>query len=151
MISGLNSSLEKNSKPSLAGRLVCVVNALDAWQQVYGANPQYAGQRLRLEREFTESVHVVRAGENLSSIAASYGMRLSTLRELNAIRPGESRIVPGQRLRVEPQLHVVRSGDTLLEIALSHGVSLSALLAANRLSESSIIRPGQRIRIPGRG
>jgi len=109
------------------------------------------GQRLSLDQSPEHSIHVVRAGENLSSIAASYGMRLDTLRELNDFRPSESRIVPGQRLRVAPEQHVVRRGDTLLEIALRHGVSLSALLTLNRLSENSIIRPGQRIRIPGRG
>jgi LysM repeat protein len=92
---------------------------------------------------------VVRSGENLSSIAASHGMRLSTLREINGLGSAESLIVPGQRLRVVPEHHVVRRGDTLLEIALRHGVSLSALLDLNRLSETSIIHPGQRIRIPG--
>jgi membrane-bound lytic murein transglycosylase D len=106
------------------------------------------GQRLRIGPDAPDRIHVVRKGESLSVIAAAYGMRLSALRAMNGLDPGDDRIVPGQRLRVEPAHHVVRRGDTLLGIALRHGVSLSALLALNQLSESSIIHPGQRIQIP---
>jgi len=93
----------------------------------------------------------VRRGDTLSAIARAHGIALHRLRELNGIPEEESRILPGQRLRVTQSQYVVRGGDTLLEIALRHGVSLSALLIVNQLSETSIIRPGQRILIPGRG
>ena len=66
---------------------------------------------------------MVRAGENLSSIAAGYGMRLNVLRELNGLGIGDDLIVPGQRLRVTAAHHVVRRGDTLLEIALRQALS----------------------------
>jgi LysM repeat protein len=43
--------------------------------------------------------------------------------------------------------YTVKSGDTLGGIAARHGVKLSQVLSWNRLSLSSIIYPGQKIRI----
>jgi LysM repeat protein len=47
--------------------------------------------------------------------------------------------------------YTIVSGDTLFRIALRNNISLAALLSANNLSETSIIRPGQVIQIPGCG
>ncbi|MEV4901528.1 LysM peptidoglycan-binding domain-containing protein [Citricoccus sp. NPDC055426] len=45
--------------------------------------------------------------------------------------------------------YTVRSGDTLSHIAVRHDVSLSTLLAANGLTASSVIHPGQKIKLSG--
>ena len=45
----------------------------------------------------------------------------------------------------------VRRGDTLSRIAQRHGISTTALAQANGISTRSIIRIGQRLRVPGRG
>ena len=47
--------------------------------------------------------------------------------------------------------HTVVSGDTLGAISARHGVDLNAVLSANGLSISSVIYPGDQIRIPGAG
>ncbi len=48
--------------------------------------------------------------------------------------------------------YTVRSGDTLARIARQHGVSLGALAAANGIDlQRPVIRPGQRLRLPGTG
>lgn len=44
--------------------------------------------------------------------------------------------------------YTIVSGDTLFRIALRNDVTLEDLLAANDLTESSIIQPGQLIKIP---
>jgi N-acetylmuramoyl-L-alanine amidase len=44
--------------------------------------------------------------------------------------------------------YVVKSGDTLSGIAERQGISLKSLLGANTLSERSLIRPGQVLKIP---
>lgn len=44
--------------------------------------------------------------------------------------------------------YTVRAGDSLWLIANRHNVSLSALLSANNLTEDSVIRPGQELRLP---
>ncbi|MGI6783606.1 MAG: LysM peptidoglycan-binding domain-containing protein [Aminivibrio sp.] len=44
--------------------------------------------------------------------------------------------------------YTVREGDTLYRIAKNAGISLATLMAANGLTEDSIIRPGQALAIP---
>lgn len=48
----------------------------------------------------------------------------------------------------EEQVYVVRSGDNLYNIALQFGVSVEAIVAANNISNASIIFVGQRLVIP---
>lgn len=43
--------------------------------------------------------------------------------------------------------HVVRAGDTLSAIARAHGLRLQQLLELNGLAATSIIRPGQRLKL----
>ncbi len=51
----------------------------------------------------------------------------------------------------QPRIYIVRKGDTLTHIARAHGVSLRRLAAENGLNaDRSIIRPGQKLRIPQR-
>ena len=117
----------------------------------------HAGQRIRVaEKVAADGVHVVRSGETLGSIARGYRMPLDALRSLNGIATESDLIRPGQRLTVaggatsanSHATHVVRRGDSLIRIASHYGVRLHELLRHNRLSESSVIHPGQRIRIP---
>lgn len=48
-------------------------------------------------------------------------------------------------------IHTVASGDTLGMIAAAYGVSLNDVLSTNGLSVSSIIFPGDQLRIPAAG
>ncbi|MGG6381648.1 LysM peptidoglycan-binding domain-containing protein [Paenarthrobacter sp. NEAU-H11] len=48
-------------------------------------------------------------------------------------------------------VHTVVSGDTLGAISSAYGVALSDVLAANGLSISAVIYPGDQIQIPGAG
>lgn len=109
--------------------------------------------------------HYVSRGQTLSGIARQYHVSLTAIRSANpSLRPRALRV--GQRLiipmsgRVVPRSawrgpvttsgrYRVRSGDTASQIARRYGVSLRSLLAANGLSLDSIIKPGQRLRIPG--
>lgn len=44
--------------------------------------------------------------------------------------------------------YVVRSGDALAGIAWRHGVTLGALVKANNIAVTSVILPGQQLRVP---
>ncbi|MGA1371469.1 MAG: LysM peptidoglycan-binding domain-containing protein [Pseudomonadales bacterium] len=46
------------------------------------------------------------------------------------------------------ETHVVRAGDTLWRLAREYRVSLNRLLATNNLTPGSVLRIGQRLRIP---
>jgi LysM repeat protein len=49
------------------------------------------------------------------------------------------------------KVHTVVSGDTLGQISATYGAALNDVLAANGLSLTSIIYPGNQIQIPGAG
>lgn len=103
----------------------------------------------------------VRSGDTVSGIAQRFGLQTSAVLALNGLT-SSSIIHPGQVLRLlaasstpapapAPQggTHVVVAGDTISAIAQKYGSSTSAVLAANGMSRSSIIYPGQRIALPG--
>lgn len=61
-----------------------------------------------------------------------------------ALAPGEVGKVFLQAL----ETHIVRPGDTLSKIAGKYGVDWRALAEYNKLSDPSLIHPGQKIEIP---
>jgi N-acetylmuramoyl-L-alanine amidase len=123
----------------------------------------------------TGGVHSVGRGENLTEIAARYGVSLSQLRAENGLR--SDKILVGQRLRipgsgpvpaqtmaanlppadatrtsspaatVAPRAHTIASGESLWEIALKYGVSEAEIRAANGISGNRIL-VGDKLEIP---
>ncbi len=108
------------------------------------------------------TVHVVRHGQTLSSIARFYGVSINAIMQANNIS-NPNRILVGQRLCIpgswtpppqhgcSGQVHVVQRGQTLSGIARHHGVSLWALMEANNIINGNKIFVGQRLCIPGTG
>lgn len=112
--------------------------------------------------------YTVKAGDTLSGIAAKQGMGLSSLLSANGLSMS-SIIYPGQTLKLSgtsasPSVstgsntsssnssngsYKVKSGDTLSGIAASQNVSLSTLLKANGISASTVIYPGQQLKLSG--
>ncbi|SDR06378.1 LysM repeat-containing protein [Curtobacterium sp. UNCCL20] len=109
--------------------------------------------------------YVVRQGDTVSGIAARYGLSAQEVLVRNGL--GWNTIIhPGQTLHLASTPAVrtastssasatgsyhVKSGDTVSGIASRVGVSTSALLSANRLSQRSVIYPGQTLRVPTAG
>ncbi|WGH93989.1 LysM peptidoglycan-binding domain-containing protein [Auritidibacter ignavus] len=121
------------------------------------------------------STYTIKRGDTLSGIAARHGVSLSTLLNANELKTS-SIIYPGQKIKLsgtntgskkpassatntkttsgnagssQSSTYTVKRGDTLSGIAARHGVSLSTLLNANGLKTSSIIYPGQKIKLSG--
>lgn len=103
-------------------------------------------------------VHVVGAGENLSSIAVQYNVDWQEVAAANNI-PAPYTIYRGQRLVIpgvsptpqptaEVRKHVVLAGETLLAIAQQYNTTTQALMAANNLSDPNFLRVGQELVIP---
>lgn len=126
-------------------------------------NALYTGQLLRVPSVSSSGVrtHVVRSGETLASIAIEYNTTVDNLIATNGIT-NPSRIYPGQVLNISAAgaaartypaqaatSHTVRQGETLGEIALRYGVGATALAAANGITNSGRIYPGQVLSIPG--
>ena len=115
-----------------------------------------AGQVLRipLEWEGKHEVHQVQSGEDLKTVADKLKsnpwriVRDNTLFWDEAIRPGMTLKVRPVPPRPSYMTHSVRSGETLGALARRYGTSVQAIQTANNLGRSTLIRIGQRLRIP---
>ena len=165
---------------SIAKRSGLSVSALAELNALADPNRIYPGQELRVgvEPEPVPAVavtpvapepvvHVVVRGENLTRIAARYGVTVADLVAANAIA-NPSRIFAGQRLAIPgavtsapsaaavappaapaPAVHVVERGENLSRIAARYGVTVADLVAANGIANPSRIFAGQRLTVPG--
>ncbi len=111
----------------------------------------------------TKAAYTVRPGDNLAGIAQRIRIPLADLLAANKITV-TSTIHPGQILTLPPVTapahpnptaavvrttpYTVVTGDYLAGISNKNGVTLKALLAANSLTPSSAIHPGQVLRVP---
>jgi LysM repeat protein len=116
----------------------------------------------------------VASGDTLVSLAFRYQVSVESIVLINNLPPDTPLIQAGQflsiprptptpplvpvevqvgadRLIADPtgcELYEIQQDDTLLAIAARYDVPLPALLAANRLDEQSLIRPGDTVCIP---
>lgn len=106
------------------------------------------------------ATHRIVPGDTVSAIAAQYGLDMNEVLRANNLQP-DSVIYAGKELKLTGTAkapaaasaatpaaagsYTVVAGDTLSAIAAKHNVSLDSVLAANGLSMTSIIRPGQQI------
>jgi len=108
--------------------------------------------------------YVVVSGDTVSGIAERFGLRTVDVLARNGLS-WSSRIFPGQVLALtstaQPAAtsapsapggsYTIRRGDTVSGIAGRLGVSVQSILDANGLVRTSIIYPGQTLRIPSGG
>lgn len=103
------------------------------------------------------TTYVIRAGDTLSRIAARFGIswqelaRANGLSENDILAVGSTLVVPqatGAASGTPARTHIVANGDTIIAIAQRYGVDWRELLRINGLSETSLLRVGQTIRLP---
>ena len=107
---------------------------------------------------------MVRAGDDLKSIAARYGTTWQILAAVNGLS-NANLIYPGQRLIIafsapvpsqpvpmpspnNPGTHVVKQGETLKTIGALYNVTAEAIAAANGITNVNLIYAGQTLKIP---
>ena len=104
-------------------------------------------------------VYTVQSGDNLSSIAAQFGVAWQDVAAANNILGPNYNIFRGQKLTIPGvtatpastnavKKHVVRSGETVGSIAVQYGVTVQAILEANQLANPDFLRVGQELVIP---
>jgi membrane-bound lytic murein transglycosylase D len=125
-------------------------------------SPEQIRQEELAARMAETTVHVVRQGDVLGSIARRYGTSVREIQQMNNLRG--TLIRPGQRLIVRApappptpspggaNVHVVSRGETLGIIANRYRISVNNLMQWNNLS-GSVIHPGQQliVRPPAEG
>jgi len=115
--------------------------------------------------ELTGSEYRVEPGDTACAVARRHGVSCQDLIAENGLGPravirvGQLLAIPGgvaaaasgsaAAASATGGEYQVRPGDSPCGIARRHGVSCGALLAANGLSQSSTIHPGQTLTVPG--
>ena len=121
-----------------------------------GAALAAPAQSRQADRQPCAAIHMIKRGQNLTSIAKHYGVGLNQLAQANNIHD-INRIYVGQRLCIPagysspspgPQpggsvYYTVKPGDTLAKIAWQFGVSVPYLMQINRLHNPNRIEVGQ--------
>lgn len=103
-------------------------------------------------------LHVVVAGETLTSIALAFGVSVQDILRANPQITNPNVIFAGQVICIPTVtpipcpngfIYTVQSGETLSAIARRFGITLQALLAANpQITNPDVIQVGQQICIP---
>jgi len=104
--------------------------------------------------------HRVASGDSLAAIASLYGTTASALVSANGISnpnlimPGQELVIPEPGLDVTSpggpdRVHLVATGETLGSIASTYGTTVEALMAANGITNPSLIFAGIELRIDG--
>jgi len=102
------------------------------------------------------ATYTIVRGDTVSAIAARYGLSTAAVLAANGLGP-RSLIFPGQVLKLSggstsaptAGRYTIVKGDTISGIAQRYGLTTAGLLAANNLSRTSIIYPGQTITLSG--
>ncbi|MCG8476152.1 MAG: LysM peptidoglycan-binding domain-containing protein [Cytophagales bacterium] len=148
-VSVLKSLNPKAAKGLRIGQLVKVPYTASKGVQVVGDAPE-------------ESVHIVKPGETLFSIARKYGISTQRLSELNGLKGNALRA--GQRLKTgasaeakphlaeeeqpspkgKPVYHAVKSGDTFFSLSRQYKTSETEIKKWNKLA-SERLEIGQRL------
>ena len=116
-----------------------------------------AGQLLNIPLEWTSKFneYQVQTGDNLKQIAESTKSTPWRIIKDNGL--WDQQLSPGMTLRVRPQAsrarpsfqtYRVADGDSLGRIAARHGTSVRAIQSANGMGTNTMIKIGQRLRIP---
>lgn len=100
------------------------------------------------------STYRVKSGDTVSQIAKRFGFTVTSIAKLNnlgpksLIRVGQLLKLPGAKIQdATVESYRVKPGDNLSAIAARHGLSLNELTAINRISASTLIYPGQVLRV----
>lgn len=157
-IEGLNPQLLRGLTPAgVRTRIRVPFGKGEAFSRAFALIPP--------EERLTFLEHVVASGETFTHISRSYSVPVAELRAANPrVEPrrmqiGQRIIVPrAPSIRENPGalarlgggralVYRVRAGDTLSAIADRHRVKVADLLRWNDLTQASIIRPGDEVKI----
>jgi LysM repeat protein len=163
---------------SIAQQYSVTVDDLVQANHLTSADLIVVGQKLRIPGRSETSqeapsdpapaIHIVQAGETLSSIAAQYGVTIEEIARASGIsvsdllRVGQKLTIPKSAPSLEvvsapapepapeliPEVYVVQPGDTLESIAQRFGTSVASLARANQMSSPSLVFVGRRLIIP---
>ncbi len=108
------------------------------------------------------SRYQIKKGDNIEKIAKRFQTTPAAIQKLNGLPSdvvviGKTLLIPGKQTAISAHtrktsstqsIHIVKKGESLPLISKKHHIKLSDLLAYNQISsQSTIIRPGQRLKL----
>lgn len=127
----------------------------------------YVGQVLKIPKAGTGSgyYYTVKPGDTFWIISNKLGVSMDRLIEVNnmtrytILYPGDRLLIPydddkvpileeGQKPWVTYDIHTVRSGDDFWKLSLKYGVPMKEIIEANGMTENTILKIGQKLKIP---
>ena len=136
--------------PSQKARILLPMGMAESLAQIVESLPQITAPSWAHYR--------VRSGDNISLIADRMGVSVRAIMEANQLKsnlihPVDNLLIPSpNRAQPDPAINgsvaMVRPGDSIWLIARRYGIGVNALLAANDLSQSDFIFPGQTLKLP---
>lgn len=124
-----------------------------------GAPMAQVGNTKPVERSTTQTTHVVKQGETLGKIAATYKCSVTDLKKWNNLQSNTIKV--GQKLKVYPPenqsttsqpktsgntVYTVKSGDNLTKIAKKYNVTVDYIKKKNNLT-SNELKVGQKLKL----
>lgn len=108
---------------------------------------------LEIKEAFINSLpyYTAKGGESLKEIGKAFKTNPNLIAKFNKINKDEL-LKEGQRIFIPENefegYHIVKKGENPYVIAKKYGVSLEKFLEVNGLNKNSIIKPGQKLKIP---
>lgn len=111
-------------------------------------------------------IYKVKEGDTLTAIAKRYGISISMIAKVNGgmnpdhLKIGQKLMIPlslqplngssgtSSRSNASTETHMVQKGDTLYSLARRYGTTAQKLAALNGISVDSILRIGQKLKVP---
>ncbi len=110
-------------------------------------NTDYA-KLARMQTKTTNKTAVVMPAkeQTLAMATTRSAVKESKVKAFNAKNSKANKNVKGNKKQISTSNHKVQRGETLSAIARKHGTSVSAICKLNRISEKSVLKPGQIIK-----
>ncbi len=113
---------------------------------------------------FADTTHEVKKGETYYAISKKYGITVDELLKANGLssnsvlKVGQKLTIPSKDSTSKSNGHVgsdrkydtytVQKGDTFYHIATVNGISVDELLSLNGLNSGSVLKAGEKLKIP---
>jgi murein DD-endopeptidase MepM/ murein hydrolase activator NlpD len=122
--------------------------------------PRYTSTETTGSLHGQKTVVTLKRGETIHTLASRYGvssaaiLRENNFADASRVRPGARIVIPARGEArtagaAHGSTHVVASGETLYSLARRYHVSHVQIARANGISETTALRVGQRVTIPG--
>ncbi|MDQ1264363.1 MAG: rane-bound lytic murein transglycosylase [Campylobacterota bacterium] len=102
------------------------------------------------------TIHIVKAGETLSKVAAKYGVTSNIIKDFNNLKSTKlsskqsliipSIVLPKTQKMLSSSIYTVKKGDTLASISKEHRIDIQDLKTRNKM-KSDFLKEGEKIKL----